>query len=288
MSAVSYRILIVEDDQVIASAIQRHIRSWGWEARCAADFQNVMPEFVAFNPQLVILDIILPFYNGYHWCTEIRRVSKVPILFLSSASDNMNIVMAVNMGGDDFVAKPFDLDVLTAKVQAMLRRTYDFGGQVGLLEHRGAILNTADASLTYRGERIDLTKNDYKILQTLLSNKGKTVSRGHPDDQAVGDRLLCGREHPERQYHPAAQKARRRRAGGFHSNQKGPGLHRQIAQAPLNTAVSGRPQTEEFVRRRAIILFRLFGGQTGSRSNPAGTAHILWKEQWSGDNRPVF
>lgn len=174
---MSYRILIVEDDQVIASAIQRHIRSWGWEARCAADFQNVMPEFVAFNPQLVILDIILPFYNGYHWCTEIRRVSKVPILFLSSASDNMNIVMAVNMGGDDFVAKPFDLDVLTAKVQAMLRRTYDFGGQVGLLEHRGAILNTADASLTYRGERIDLTKNDYKILQTLLSNKGKTVSR---------------------------------------------------------------------------------------------------------------
>ena len=174
---MSYRILIVEDDQVIASAIQRHIRSWGWEARCVADFQNVMPEFVAFNPQLVILDIILPFYNGYHWCTEIRRVSKVPILFLSSASDNMNIVMAVNMGGDDFVAKPFDLDVLTAKVQAMLRRTYDFGGQVGLLEHRGAILNTADASLTYRGERIDLTKNDYKILQTLLSNKGKTVSR---------------------------------------------------------------------------------------------------------------
>ena len=174
---MSYRIFIVEDDAVIASSIERHIRSWGCQTRCASNFQNVLQEFVAFDPQLVILDIILPFYNGYHWCSEIRKVSKVPILFLSSASDNMNIVMAVNMGGDDFVAKPFDLDVLTAKVQAMLRRAYDFGGQVELMEHRGAILNTADASLTYQGERVELTKNEYKILQTLLSNKGKTVSR---------------------------------------------------------------------------------------------------------------
>ena len=176
-SNMSYRIFIIEDDPVIASAIQRHINSWGWEARCAADFQNVLHEFAAFDPQLVILDIILPFYNGYHWCSEIRKVSKVPVLFLSSAADNMNIVMAVNMGGDDFIAKPFDLDVLTAKVQAMQRRAYDFGGQMELVEHRGAILNTADASLTYAGHRMELTKNEYKILQTLLSNKGRTVSR---------------------------------------------------------------------------------------------------------------
>lgn len=172
-----YKILIVEDDLVIAKAIRAHLQSWGCEAQCAADFQNVLGNFAAFDPQLVLLDISLPFYNGYHWCGEIRKISKVPVIFISSASDNMNIVMAMNMGGDDFIAKPFDLEVLTAKVQALLRRTYDFGGQVGLLAHRGAILNTSDTTLTYEGQRIDLTKNDYKILQTLMENKGKAVSR---------------------------------------------------------------------------------------------------------------
>ena len=117
------------------------------------------------------------FYNGYYWCTEIRKVSKVPILFISSASDNMNIVMAMNMGGDDFIAKPFDLNVLMAKIQATLRRTYDFGGQVSILQHRGAILNISDATLTYEGQRIELTKNDYRLLRTLMENKGKVVSR---------------------------------------------------------------------------------------------------------------
>ena len=89
----------------------------------------------------------------------------------------MNIVMAMNMGGDDFIAKPFDLTVLTAKVQAMLRRTYDFGTSGNVLEHRGAMLNTGDATLTYEGEKIDLTKNEFKILQLLLENKGQVVSR---------------------------------------------------------------------------------------------------------------
>ena len=126
---------------------------------------------------LVLMDISLPFYNGYYWCGEIRKVSKVPIIFLSSAADNMNIVMAINMGADDFIAKPFDMNVLTAKVQAMLRRSYDFAGQVTLIEHRGAILNTSDASLMYQGARIELTKNDYRILQILMENKGKVVSR---------------------------------------------------------------------------------------------------------------
>ena len=172
-----HKILIIEDDSVIAKAIQNHIETWGCEAEYVTDFKNVLSTFAVYDPQLVLLDISLPFYNGYHWCSEIRKVSKVPIIFISSASDNMNIVMAVNMGGDDFIAKPFDLAVLTAKVQAMLRRTYDFGGQTSLLEHKGAILNTSDATLTYNGEKMELTKNDYKILQVLLENKGKTVSR---------------------------------------------------------------------------------------------------------------
>ena len=172
-----YRILIIEDDSVIASAICSHIRSWGLDAVCVTDFQNVMEQFHSYAPHLVLLDITLPFFNGYYWCSQIRQESKVPIVFLSSASDNMNIVMAVNMGGDDFIPKPFDLDVLTAKLQAVLRRTYDFAGQASNLEHRGAVLNTNDATLLVRGERVELTKNEYRILKLLLENKGRIVSR---------------------------------------------------------------------------------------------------------------
>ena len=172
-----YNIFIVEDDKTIARAMKSHIEAWGFNAYMAEDFRNIMEEFADFNPQLVLLDIYLPFFNGYHWCSEIRKVSKVPIVFISSASDNMNIVMAMNMGGDDFIAKPFDLNVLTAKIQAILRRTYDFAGQTGLIEHRGAILSMQDASLTYDGQTVELSKNEYRILLTLLENKGKVVSR---------------------------------------------------------------------------------------------------------------
>ena len=174
---VMYKILIVEDDMVIAKTIKAHLESWGYEVEYITDFQNVVSHFASYDPQLVLLDISLPFVNGFTLCNEIRKLSKVPIIFISSASDNMNIVMAISMGGDDFIAKPFDLTILTSKVQALLRRTYDFTGQTNLLEHRGAILNTSDATLTYNGHKIDLTKNDQKILLVLLENKGKTVSR---------------------------------------------------------------------------------------------------------------
>jgi len=172
-----YKILIVEDDLIIAKTVKNHIRSWGFEAECVTDFKDVLATFVSYSPQLVLLDITLPFFNGYHWCSEIRKFSKVPIIFISSASDSMNIVMAMNMGGDDFIAKPFDLNVLTAKVQALLRRTYDFTGQTNLLEHKGSILNTSDATLNYHDRKIELSKNENKILQILLENKGKAVSR---------------------------------------------------------------------------------------------------------------
>ena len=171
------KIYLVEDDAVIAAAVARHMEAWGCQVRIAQDFSNILEEFRAFGPQLVLLDIYLPFFNGYHWCTEIRKISQVPIIFLSSASDNMNIVMAMNMGGDDFIAKPFDLEVLTAKVQALLRRTYDFAADTGRLEHRGAVLNLRDATLSYGEERLDLSRNEYRILQVLLENRGRTVSR---------------------------------------------------------------------------------------------------------------
>lgn len=172
-----YRIMIIEDDQAMAETIKKQIESWGNEGMCVEDFQNVIPAFIKFDPHLVLVDIMLPFYNGYYWCTEIRKISNVPVIFLSSASDNMNIVMAMNMGGDDFIAKPADLNVLTAKIQAALRRAYDMGGKIPVLEHRGAVLNLNDASMTYQGKRIELTKNEFRILQTLLESKGKVVSR---------------------------------------------------------------------------------------------------------------
>ncbi len=172
-----YRIFIVEDDRGIAQAIKKQAELWNMEARCAQSFSSIMAEFAEYDPHLVLMDISLPFYNGYHWCSEIRKVSKVPVIFISSASDNMNIIMAMNMGGDDFIAKPFEQSVLIAKIQAMLRRTYDFAESVAIIEHRGALLNTGDSTLIYNGESIPLTKNEYIILLTLMKNKGKIISR---------------------------------------------------------------------------------------------------------------
>ena len=172
-----YRILIVEDDQGIAEAVKKQAQMWELEVMCVQNFRNVMADFATFEPHLVLLDISLPFFNGYHWCGEIRRLSRVPIIFISSAADNMNIVMAMSMGADDFIAKPFDGSVLMAKIQALLRRSYDFAAAVPLLEHRGAFLDTGDNSLTYGGERIALTKNEYRILLCLMENKGRVVSR---------------------------------------------------------------------------------------------------------------
>ena len=172
-----YRIFLVEDDETIARLIKKHLEKWEYEVSTVQDFGNVLGEFAVCDPQLVLLDIRLPFYNGYHWCTQIRQVSKLPIIFLSSVSDNMNIVMAMNMGADDFIPKPFDLEVLTAKVQALLRRSYDFAGSSSILEHKGMLLNLSDATILYQEQKVELTKNELKILQTLIENKTQVVTR---------------------------------------------------------------------------------------------------------------
>lgn len=171
------KIMIVEDDEIISSTLKKHLEKWNYDVYVIEDFENIMDIFMKEQPALVLLDISLPYYNGYHWCQEIRKVSEVPIIFISSTNENMNIVMAMNMGGDDFISKPFDLHVLIAKTQAILRRTYSFSTQTNLLEHNGAILNINDNSISHNDEKVELTKNEYKILQTLLENKGKTVSR---------------------------------------------------------------------------------------------------------------
>ncbi len=172
-----YRLFIVEDDPGIAGALKTRANMWGMEAKICEDFMNVLSEFAQFQPHLVMLDITLPFFNGYYWCSEIRKISQVPIIFISSAADNMNIVMAMNMGADDFIPKPFEETVLMAKIQALLRRAYNFSQGSPVIERGGAILNTGDNTLTYNDEKIDLTKNEYRILLSLMENKSKVVSR---------------------------------------------------------------------------------------------------------------
>ncbi|EOS80411.1 hypothetical protein C817_01686 [Dorea sp. 5-2] len=174
---MEYKIMIVEDDKVIARALASHLSKWNYDTRCIEDFKNIIEEFEQYDPQLVLLDIMLPFFNGFHWCQEIRKVSEVPIIFLSSANDNMNIVMAMNMGGDEFIEKPFDLHVVTAKVQAILRRSYSFQGTLNVMEYHGAVLNLNDATLVNGEQKLELTKNEFRILQMLLENAGKIVSR---------------------------------------------------------------------------------------------------------------
>lgn len=172
-----YKLFVVEDDAGIASGIEQLCASWDMEVYCVRDFRAVIAEFAANAPHLVLLDISLPFCNGYHWCQELRRISSVPIVFLSSAADNMNMVMAMNMGADDFIAKPFDKEVFLAKLQAILRRTYAFAQTTPILTHRGAVLHLGDGTLTYGTETLALSRNEFRILKKLMEEKGRVVSR---------------------------------------------------------------------------------------------------------------
>ena len=172
-----YKIYVVEDDKGIADGIAQCLSPWEMDVRIVSDFRNVMGEISQIEPHLIIMDITLPYMGGYHWCQEIRKTSNVPIIFISSATDNMNIIMAMNMGADDYIPKPFDQSILIAKVQALLRRTYDFNQGSFILKAKGAVLNTNDNSLSYDGKKIELARNEYKILLTLMENKNKVVSR---------------------------------------------------------------------------------------------------------------
>jgi len=172
-----YRWMIAEDDAGIAEGIRRQAEMWDYQVHIVEDFRRVTEEFEAFQPHIVLLDVLLPYKSGYYWCEQLRKQSRVPILFLSSAADNMNIIMAMNAGADDFIPKPFDGSVLIAKVQALLRRSYDFAGELQLLEHKGVSLNTADNTALYDGKAVPLSKNEYRILLCLMENRGRVVSR---------------------------------------------------------------------------------------------------------------
>lgn len=172
-----FKILIVEDDKDVGEMMKAHLEKWAYQVALAEDFQDILGEVSRFSPELILLDITLPYYNGFYWCKEIRRLFKIPIVFISSADDNMNIVMAMDMGGDDFIAKPFDLAVLAAKIGAIIRRSYSYSGRVNAIEHKGAVLNLLDGTMVYQGKKTDFSKNEFQILELLMENKGNIVSR---------------------------------------------------------------------------------------------------------------
>ena len=170
-------VLIVEDDEVIAGELVKQLLAWQMNGIAVTDFSNVMGSFSESTPDIVLMDLKLPCYNGFYWCSEIRKVSNVPIVFLSSADDNMNIVMAMNMGADDYISKPFDIQVLLAKINAILRRSYGETLTRHTLEVRGVTLNLDDTSAEVSGNRLTLTKNEFLILKELMENEGRIVSR---------------------------------------------------------------------------------------------------------------
>ena len=172
-----YNILICDDEKDIVNALKIYLNDSNYHFLEAFDGEEAVHLVDTNEVHLVLMDIRLPFHNGFYWCTEIRKVSKLPMIFVSSMNDNMNLVMAINMGGDDFITKPFDLNVLTVKIQAMLRRTYEFAGESHMLEHQGMWLNLSDGTLTYEEQILELSKNERRILQTLLENPGAIVTR---------------------------------------------------------------------------------------------------------------
>ena len=151
---------------------------WGFQGSYVQDFNKVFDDFTKYEPQLVLMDINLTTYDGFYWCGKIREVSKVPIIFISSRNTNMDIIMAVNMGGDDFIQKPFSLDVLMAKINALLRRTYNYTNAfLSIIEHNGVVLNLKDSTVIFKNKKLELTKNEFKILYTLMKDKGNIISR---------------------------------------------------------------------------------------------------------------
>ena len=172
-----HKILLVEDDPVIRQMIKKMLEQWGFQVVAVEDFMDVLTVFVREEPHLVLMDIGLPLFNGYHWCQEIRKISTVPIMFLSSRDQSMDIVMAINMGADDYITKPFEMPILVAKIQGLFRRAYEFVGTQDWIEYKGATLHLKTTQFTYKQQVIDLTKNEFQILRVLFERVGSFVSR---------------------------------------------------------------------------------------------------------------
>lgn len=173
----NWKIFIVEDDIVIAKQISKFLKSWGYEALINEDFQKVFQNYLDFKPDLILMDITLPFFNGYHWCKMIRKDSNVPIIFISAADENLNLIMAVDMRADDYIVKPFELEVLFAKIRAILRRSYEYEKDNDKVRLNSIVLDKNSMELSFEDKKIELTKNEYKIMEILISNPSKVIKR---------------------------------------------------------------------------------------------------------------
>ncbi|MFM0761217.1 response regulator transcription factor [Streptococcus suis] len=171
------KIFLVEDDRTISQLVAKNLINWGYQVQEVKDFQTILDQIRDFQPHLILLDIGLPFFNGYYWCQEIRKTSRVPIMFLSSHDQPMDIVMAINMGADDYVTKPFEMTVLLAKIQGLLRRTYDFVGEQSLLWFEDVSLDLKTMQVSYGQAVAELTRNEFQILRVLFEHGKEVVSR---------------------------------------------------------------------------------------------------------------
>lgn len=171
------RIFLVEDDKTISQLVAKNLINWGYQVQEVQDFQTVLDQISDYQPHLILLDIGLPFFNGYYWCQEIRKTSRVPIMFLSSHDQPMDIVMAINMGADDYVTKPFEMTVLLAKIQGLLRRTYDFVGEQSVLWFEEISLDLKTMQVSYGQVVEELTRNEFQILRVLFEHGKEVVSR---------------------------------------------------------------------------------------------------------------
>lgn len=173
-----FKIMIVEDDARIKEILLENVVRWGFEGKAVENFNDVFIEFSRYSPHLILMDINLPFFDGFYWCNKIREVSKVPIIFVSSRNSNMDVIMAINMGGDDFIQKPFSLEILMAKVNALIRRTYSYANaETNVLEYKDIVLNMKDNSVFFKDKRAELSRNEFSILYLLMKNNGSLISR---------------------------------------------------------------------------------------------------------------
>ncbi|GAA0422357.1 response regulator transcription factor [Virgibacillus sp. AGTR] len=173
-----YKLLIIEDDENMANVLKTLLEKWNFHTMVCNDFENILKVFEKEEPHIILMDINIPSFDGFYWCKKIREISSVPIIFCSSRNSNMDIVMAINNGGDDYIQKPFDSYVLVAKLQAIIRRTYEYKSDSNqIIECKQVILNLSDTAVYHQDQRVELTKNEFEILKTLMENKGKVVTR---------------------------------------------------------------------------------------------------------------
>ena len=172
-----FKIFLIEDDEIIAKSLKKFLENWSYDVYLADDFEKVFDQYKNIDPAIVLIDISLPFFNGYYWCEEIRKVSNVPIIFISSADENLNKIMAMNMGADDYITKPFDLELLLAKIKALLRRSYEYTDSLDNIAYKDIIIDRDKMLLIFEGDEISLTKNEYLILEMMFAQPQKVFRR---------------------------------------------------------------------------------------------------------------